>query len=126
MNYRHWTLENHNNNYISACLSHADSSVNKLSREVFEELEQVLEEASSNSPQGLIFYSGKEDHTIVGADIDEFDQNLPVVEIEDLCRKGNELFCRLSEQKFPTLALINGNCLGGGLEFALSCNFRLA
>lgn len=76
-------------------------------------------------PAGLVIYSSKTNGFIAGADIDEFSSLDTSAKGEALVLRGWSIFNRLAKVKFPTLALIHGHCLGGGLELALACQYRL-
>lgn len=102
-----------------------DSPVNRLSAQVMAELAQVLDYFDQATPAGVIFHSTKDAGFIAGADIDEFaDLDTPEKGLE-LISRGWNLFNRLAKVPYPTLALIRGHCLGGGLELALACRYRL-
>ena len=104
----------------------ADTSVNRLSTEVLEEFSRVLDRFDAQRPAGLIIHSGKDSGFIAGADIGEFgDLNEPAA-VQQLLQRGWDVFNRLATVRYPTLALIHGHCLGGGLELALACRYRLA
>src|SRR5690606_12483301 len=76
-------------------------------------------------PTGLVIHSTKEAGFIAGADINEFaGLDTPEKGLE-LVAPGWNLFNRLAKVSYPTLALIHGHCLGGGLELALACKYRL-
>ena len=103
--------------------------VNLISTEVLEELSVVLDHIYGRSKlRGLVIYSGKPSGFIVGADIKEIvkaqsmDKNVAFVG----SRRGKEVFARLAAWPYPKVAAIHGRCLGGGLELALACDFRVA
>src|SRR5205814_6624816 len=74
---------------------------------------------------GLIVASGKPNGFIAGADVDEFSEVKSEADAIALVRRGWDTFMRLANVSYPTLALIKGFCLGGGLELALACRYRV-
>ena len=93
-----------------------------LGPEALESLARLLDELENGDWTGLVL-TGKPFVFCAGADIDQFPDVTPELAREG-SRAGHELFCRLAALPFPTLAAINGACLGGGLELALHCDFR--
>jgi 3-hydroxyacyl-CoA dehydrogenase/enoyl-CoA hydratase/3-hydroxybutyryl-CoA epimerase/enoyl-CoA isomerase len=104
------------------------SRVNTLSLAVLSELEQVLARlAGQPHLQGLIFRSGKPGMFLAGADLRELAAAPADPEqARMLVRRGLELIARLEALPYPTVVLIDGTCLGGGLELALGFDYRLA
>lgn len=103
----------------------AGEKVNKFSREVFTELSDLLVRMSRESRlRGLVFRSGKPDVFIAGADVKEF-VTLRPDEIREGSARGQALFEQIARLPYPTVAAINGVCLGGGTELALACDWRL-
>jgi 3-hydroxyacyl-CoA dehydrogenase/enoyl-CoA hydratase/3-hydroxybutyryl-CoA epimerase len=99
--------------------------VNKLSREVFGELAEVLVRLSQDPRvRVLLVRSGKPDVFIAGADLKEFTRIGPA-EISAASARGQALFEQVARLPFPTVASIDGACLGGGTEFALACDYRV-
>lgn len=101
-------------------------SVNMLSREVREEFARVLDSLGQEGVMAAILASGKPDVFIAGADIEELDAVRTAQEAESLSREGHKLLERLENAGFPVIAAIHGACLGGGLETALACSYRIA
>lgn len=101
--------------------------INKFSTEVILDLEKHLDAiANDHSIKVLKITSPKEGIFIAGADLHSFekafkDPKITVTIIND----GHRVFNKLQKLPFPTVAVINGACLGGGLEFALSCTYRI-
>ena len=125
-NYKHWQLEVDTDGIAWATLDKAGESTNSLSGAVMDELALLLDQLATYPPKGLIFRSGKPAGFIAGADIQEFTQlDTPEKGIE-LVARGWNLFGRLAAVPYPTLALVRGHCLGGGLELALACRYLLA
>ncbi len=104
----------------------ADASMNTLSQEVVAELNALLTHFESNQPKAVVFQSGKKNSFIAGADVTEFSSQPDVAAVMSLVKAGNDTFNRLAAVSYPTLALIEGVCLGGGMEFALACRYRVA
>jgi 3-hydroxyacyl-CoA dehydrogenase/enoyl-CoA hydratase/3-hydroxybutyryl-CoA epimerase len=123
---QHWQLEVDAQGLAWATLNKAGESTNSLSSSVMDELSQLLDQLDRSPPKGLIFRSGKAAGFIAGADIQEFTRlDTPQKGIE-LVSRGWQLFNRLAGVSYPTLALVRGHCLGGGLELALACRYLLA
>ena len=78
------------------------------------------------SVKGVVLASGKPDTWLAGADIDEFLTMQSPADAEALSRGGQELLARLESLSIPVVAAIHGACLGGGLETALACRYRIA
>lgn len=125
-NYGEWQLTFDENSIAWLRLDCRDSSVNTLSEQVLDNLSLALDGLNTSIPRGLVFCSGKKHSFILGANIDELASFDIVDNALALIRKGWTLFDRISCLPYATLALINGNCLGGGLELALSCRYRVA
>lgn len=101
--------------------------VNKISPEVLDELDSILEGCSKENLKALVIRSKKEDIFIAGADLKTFEAAFDKMEIaENLIEKGHSVFNRLEALPFPSIAVIDGVCLGGGTELALACSFRIA
>jgi len=125
-NYRHWQLEVDADGIAWATLDKAGESANSLSGAVMDELGLLLDQLDTYPPKGLIFRSGKTAGFIAGADIQEFTQLDTPEKGLALVERGWKLFNRLAAVRYPTLALVRGHCLGGGLELALACRYLLA
>lgn len=101
--------------------------VNKLSTAIMEELNDVISVLSKNQEvKGLVITSGKKDIFIAGADISEIENITDPFKGRDLALRGQELFSNIEKLPFPVVAAIHGPALGGGLELALACHFRVA
>ncbi len=105
-------------------------SQNSLGRRPLEELGEIVAEvekgARDKSIRGLVILSGKERGFIVGADIREFAELKTETDVMDNLRPVTELFDRIEHLSIPVVCGINGFCLGGGLELALACHYRIA
>jgi 3-hydroxyacyl-CoA dehydrogenase / enoyl-CoA hydratase / 3-hydroxybutyryl-CoA epimerase len=123
---RHWKLERDGDGIAWLAFDKARASTNTLSREVFDEMHAVLAELAGSPPKGLVILSGKQNGFIAGADIDQFTQLKTVDDAISLVRLGWDAYNELAAVPYPTLALIRGFCLGGGVELALACRYRVA
>jgi 3-hydroxyacyl-CoA dehydrogenase/enoyl-CoA hydratase/3-hydroxybutyryl-CoA epimerase len=120
-----WTLARDAEGLAWLAFDRADRTTNTLSRAVLDELMQVLDALDADPPKGLVIRSGKANGFIAGADVDEFANIGDAQQAQALVRHGWDVFDRLANVSYPTLALIRGFCLGGGLELALACRYRV-
>jgi len=123
---KHWQLNREDSGIVIAMLDRAGESTNALSAEVMAEFGQILDQLDLYQPKGLIIRSAKVAGFIAGADIGEFSQLDTPEKGRALVARGWDLFNRLAAVPYPTLALVRGHCLGGGLELALACRYLLA
>ncbi|MFL5511981.1 MAG: enoyl-CoA hydratase-related protein, partial [Gemmatimonadales bacterium] len=101
--------------------------VNKLTAAVRVEIEALLIRLrDDSSTRAVVLISGKPDNFIAGADIDEFTALTSQDAAERLSFEGQETVSRVETSHKPIVAAIHGACLGGGLEFALACHYRIA
>lgn len=106
-------------------LDRAGERVNTLSAELLDELAEVVDMLEAEPPSGLVIASAKSEGFCAGADLDEVAAITSAQAARALVERGWKLFERISRLPFPTLALIRGHCLGGGLELALACSYRV-
>ena len=123
---KHWQLINEESGIVVAVFDKAGESANSLSADVIAEFGEILDQLDKQPPKGLIVRSGKEAGFIAGADIEEFSQLDSAEKGRALVTRGWNLFNRLAAVPYPTLALVRGHCLGGGLELALACRYLVA
>ena len=101
------------------------AALNALSSEVLTDLNLVLDEVEKHEDIRVVIVSGQGDKAFVaGADIKEMDQMSPIQAFEYMTY-ANDTFTRLSDLTQPTIAVLNGYALGGGLELALSTDIRI-
>lgn len=121
-----WHRSEDQNGLVWLALDVPDSATNTLTAEVLDALEQRISELESIPAKGLVLYSAKDNGFIAGADINVFREPHTEDELFSLIRQVQMLFSRIEGLPFPTLAMIHGFCLGGGLELALACDYRIA
>jgi len=121
---RQWTLAIDADRVAWLTFDKPGASANSLSRAAMEELDERLREIEQQAPAGLVIRSGKSGF-IAGADVSEFGQVRVPDEAVPSIRAAHAVLQRLEDLPFPTVAAINGYCLGGGLELALACRHRI-
>lgn len=122
-----YTLETHADGIAIVTLDVPGEAVNVLGRQVREEFAVLLDRLSTD--QGIraaVLRSGKTDSWIAGADVTELQGVGSAEEAERLSRSGQLLLEKLESLRVPVVAAIHGACLGGGLETALACSYRVA
>jgi 3-hydroxyacyl-CoA dehydrogenase / enoyl-CoA hydratase / 3-hydroxybutyryl-CoA epimerase len=128
--WKHWRLERTNNNlaFLTFDKSHHNGaeSTNTFSSEALHELSGICKELKANPPKGLAIFSAKENGFAAGADIDEFTRFKSPGEALAMGNLGLDVFDEIEALPFPTVAAIHGFCMGGGLELALACKYRIA
>jgi 3-hydroxyacyl-CoA dehydrogenase/enoyl-CoA hydratase/3-hydroxybutyryl-CoA epimerase len=108
------------------CLNHQDKDVNILSEDLLRELASLIERVQiQGNLRCLIFYSAKKDFSL-GADISVIKRFHNVEEATNGARQMQQIYDAIENLPIPTICAIHGQCLGGGLELALSCNYRVA
>lgn len=126
-NYEHWVLKIDEDEVLWLGFDRQDSKVNSLNEATLKEFSAILTNVKNNSKiRGLIIYSLKKSGFIAGADIAQFKNFTSADEATQLISKGQEIFNQLEDLVIPTVAMIEGFCLGGGLELALACKYRIA
>lgn len=121
----HWKLQIDSDRVAWLTFDKPGASANSLSQVALEELDERLNEVEAAHPAGLVFVSAKSGF-IAGADVAEFGKVDAPADAVHFIRAAQGLMQRIEDLPFPTVAAINGYCLGGGLELALACRHRVA
>src|SRR6266568_2989875 len=124
--YKHWKLDTDRDHLAWLSFDKEGASTNTLSAEAIDEFDRVLDELQAEQPRALIIRSAKESGFIAGADVGEFTKIKDADDAMQIVRRGWNAFNKLEALPFPTLALVNGFCMGGGVELALACRYRVA
>jgi 3-hydroxyacyl-CoA dehydrogenase / enoyl-CoA hydratase / 3-hydroxybutyryl-CoA epimerase len=122
---QHWTLTRDTDGLAWLTFDRAGATANTLSAAVLAELHEALDILDRESPGGLVIRSGKANGFIAGADVEEFGEVKDDAGALAIVKRGWDAFERLAAVAYPTLALVRGFCLGGGLELALACRYRV-
>ena len=120
-----WKYETDATGLATLTLDVPGKSANTLSSVVLEQLSGQLDHIERELPQGLVVRSGKRNGFVAGADINEFTTLRSEAEALVMVRRGQALCDRIAALPCPTVALLQGFALGGGLELALACRYRV-
>jgi len=124
-----WTFSVDFEGIAWAIIDRQGESMNSLGRSAIEELGEIveaLEQAQAGEVKGLVLMSGKDSGFIAGADIREFKGFDTEETVKEVVKQTIELFDRIEALPMPVVVAIHGYCLGGGLELALACDWRIA
>jgi 3-hydroxyacyl-CoA dehydrogenase/enoyl-CoA hydratase/3-hydroxybutyryl-CoA epimerase len=124
--WRHWKLATDADGITWLVIDKHGTGANTLSEDVISELDEALATVEREAPKGLVIRSGKPGGFIAGADIGEFRNPTKAADIEVRLGRVHTIIDRLDRLKLPTIAVIHGYCLGGGVEVALACDYRIA
>jgi 3-hydroxyacyl-CoA dehydrogenase/enoyl-CoA hydratase/3-hydroxybutyryl-CoA epimerase len=124
--YRHFKLTRDSDGVAWLLFDRAEASANTLSADVLAEFDSILSALESERPTGLVIRSAKTSGFIAGADVNEFRGAADSHAVETVIGKAHAVIDRLEALKVPSVAVIHGFCLGGGLEVALACQSRIA
>ena len=122
---KHWRWTQDRDGLAWLTFDKQGESANTFSREALEELSAALDAIVAARPKGLVIRSAK-DSFIAGADIKEFTRFTSAEEAFAFNRLGWDAVQKVRDLPFPTTAMVNGYCMGGGLELALACTYRVA
>src|SRR6201985_985979 len=124
--YHHFKLPRDADGIAWLLFDREGASANTLSAEVMEEFDRILGEREGRRPAGLVIRSAKKSGFIAGADVNEFRGVTDPRAVESAIGRAHAVIDRLPAVRIPTVAVIHGLCLGGGLEIALACQSRIA
>ncbi|SDT51568.1 3-hydroxyacyl-CoA dehydrogenase NAD-binding domain-containing protein [Bradyrhizobium canariense] len=124
--YRNFKLTHDGDGIAWLLFDREGASANTLSSDVIEELDLVLAALESQRPSGVVVRSAKTSGFIAGADVNEFRGATDPRVVETAIGRAHAAIDRLEALRIPTVAVIHGFCLGGGLEVALACQSRIA
>src|SRR5919199_3836500 len=122
---KHWRWERDRDGLVWLTFDKQGESANTFSRQALEELRGALRAIGAERPKGLVIRSAKENF-IAGADVEEFTRFKSPQEAMSFVKLGWDVFQELRDLPFPTTAMVNGFCMGGGVELALACRYRVA
>lgn len=126
-NYKDWDLTRDEDGILWLGINRNDTAVNTINEEVLDEFNSLLHEISQDKKAiGLVIYSLKEKGFIAGADVNAFSKFENAAQAVDFLQKGQAVFARLQGLSIPSVAMIDGFCMGGGFELALACTYRVA
>ena len=124
--HRHFKLTRDGDGIAWLLFDREGASANTLSADVMAEFDQVLAAIESERPAGLVIRSAKKSGFIAGADVNEFRGASDPALVETAIGRAHAVIDRLEALQVPSVAVIHGFCLGGGLEVALACRSRIA
>lgn len=103
-----------------------NEKMNTLQAVFADEMKEIFAQLKDTSGvKGMIIHSLKPDNFVAGADVRMLEACTTASEAEALAKQGQNLFQQLSDLPYPVVAAIHGPCLGGGLELALACDYRV-
>ena len=125
--YEHFAVETDHRGVITVTLSVRDRPMNVFDAAVITELERIVDWLHTREDAVFaVFRSGKESGFLAGADVKAIRAIGSAEQADALVTRGQALFQRVERLPMPTLAVLHGPCLGGGLEFSLACTYRVA
>ncbi len=125
--YKNFCLHIDEGNVATITLDVPGRPLNILNESVISELDDIIRTIETNDSIRLaIFQSGKESGFLAGADVNAIAKIGSSADAIRVIETGQNLFQRIEWLAIPTIAIIHGPCMGGGLELALACDYRVA
>ena len=125
--YQHWRLTEDADHILWLYFDKHNASVNTIDKAVMTEFSSIIDTIKQDSTcRGVIIASGKKAGFIAGADISLFNKFKDIEEANAILTLGQTILDKLESLSIPTVAMIDGFCLGGGLELVLACRYRVA
>ncbi len=122
-----WHADELRDGILPVRIDRSDRPVNTFSRRSLDELAEIIARVRRDPTiRGVVFRSAKPGNFIAGADLSELRELAGAQAARELSEHGQRVFADLAALDVPTVALISGACLGGGLEFSLACTYRIA
>jgi 3-hydroxyacyl-CoA dehydrogenase/enoyl-CoA hydratase/3-hydroxybutyryl-CoA epimerase len=120
-----WRSETDTDGIVWLSFDKPGTSTNVLSRDTVVELDALLKPLAGSPPKGLVIRSAKKSGFVAGADVREFSELKDEAQAVEMVRAAHRVFAALEDLPCPTVAIIDGFALGGGLELALACRYRV-
>ncbi|MES2217015.1 MAG: 3-hydroxyacyl-CoA dehydrogenase NAD-binding domain-containing protein [Pseudomonadota bacterium] len=126
LTYKNWRLETDADEVLWVYFDKEGASANTLDMDTLEEFNAIIDYLTNDRDhRGVIIASAKKNGFIAGADISQFEKFKDIDEATSVLQRGDEILGKLEALKIPVVAMIDGFCLGGGLELALACHYRV-
>ncbi|HEV2614931.1 MAG TPA: 3-hydroxyacyl-CoA dehydrogenase NAD-binding domain-containing protein [Gammaproteobacteria bacterium] len=125
MKLQHWEVEIDHDNIAWWYFDCKDSAVNVVNNDVIDELASLIQLANAEFYRGIVIASAKKTGFAAGADLKSLTK-LPPDELAQLVRKVQKVYSDLENLASPTVAIVDGFCMGGGTELILACKYRIA
>ncbi|NNE64746.1 MAG: crotonase, partial [Gammaproteobacteria bacterium] len=120
-----WSTDTDEQGVLWLTLDLQGTDTNVLSSSVLDQLNALIDQITADLPKAVIFRSGKSSGFIAGADVKEFLTVTNKQEALIMIKRGQNVFSRIEALPCPTVAMIEGFCMGGGTELALACDYRV-
>jgi 3-hydroxyacyl-CoA dehydrogenase/enoyl-CoA hydratase/3-hydroxybutyryl-CoA epimerase len=120
-----WRSETDSDGIVWLSFDKPGTSTNVLSRDTILELDALLKPLAAGPPKGVVIRSAKKSGFVAGADVREFSELKDEAQAVEMVRAAHRVFDALEALPCPTVAIIDGFALGGGLELALACRYRV-